>query len=693
MRFQNFRWIKPGEQISFHGFSSSLGNFYYSDLEQRVLIPNIELLASEIGWQESKPFIPNIDFTTNKNFWMKIPVVEYKSFLAWIESDKNYNRLTINGFQHYFNGIQRRILHDTNENLVDNVEYRNLFQKLKNLYAHFINHKKISFQIRQLLEIMAIKNLNQVDLDWLLVNPMKPNLLLKFLFAKHATSKIPISKEIAFGWFIFNHQIYNGDKSYFNFDEFKKIFYDYFDSYLKEKWIIETKGFHEIITYSIHCTSCPTKVVINKEFYAGKLPIKAQRDFIHIGTKVNSRVEKIHNYLKTISLKFDEKSSNLVDDYDSQRFKNSIKNRKIELNRIRNWILSHQMDLYYLVDFQELIAFLTNTIESSVLEVETTILKLLIQDTGYGVSPISEFHIIESNPYNQYVLFEFSNKKLPFIKRKQTDFYQIIISSAVWFNSSSTKYLDILFPLNNYINCKKNINETEKKLLNAYAYWLFHIELNLGDFLNKRISNLVSKEKRILANMLEYLVPNDNGFVNSITKNRLNQMVYWLKIPENDFSKELNYLIKEGKILNYNSITFSRKNIELKELDFVIRETIITEKALETSQIKDHLQHIFKEDEMEENHESKVLKENFDLDNENFEILKFLFKRDYHKIESILLKCNELKLMADNSIELINDWALELFDDVLIEKESDLFLIVEETKNLILKKFSNLDWE
>ncbi len=82
--------------------------------------------------------------------------------------------------------------------------------------------------------------------------------------------------------------------------------------------------------------------------------------------------------------------------------------------------------------------------------------------------------------------------------------------------------MDILLPLNNYINCKKNINETEKKLLNAYAYWLFHIEFNLGDFLNKRISNLVSKEKRILANMLEYLVPNDNGFVNSITKNRLN---------------------------------------------------------------------------------------------------------------------------------------------------------------------------
>lgn len=673
------RWIKAGEMIEVHGRKIINGFFYYGEVlksingfsvDPSLVDPSLEVSYSMNRAGEDIGYWPSYE---------RLNPGERATYLDWLASDRDNIFFGLSYAFIYLDGLERRVIIDSQEGFVTDSEFKEIFYEVKRLDQLYGDNHSFNRYSTNLMAIMCLLRPKVISIKELEHFKFHP-LIFKIKLSQIVIEGKAISADLAYEWLVnFSEYRLLTPAKRCN-AEFRKLFEIGFTKKFPEGFILK-----------------PNKTAIKVESIFANMVLAGARINIGFMPDITALKSPVNNQLKpladTCTEKLDAFSRYLGREGNSETDINALMLLPTELLqddnvtfKNLNTILSSEIEVTNgIMPVTKLWSLLGLDPPERINKKEIELLQSLCDVLGYGYAPDERYHNVRVKPDQNIVLYQNSNREefIPSVEFQKIALY-LRLGSLVALTDGQLDDNELNY-LHSLIVNNEHLKEFEKESLRAYLKWRLHSQSTLAG-LKSRIEKLGDKEIESIRSMIINVVLADG----ESSPDEIKQVEKIYRV----LGLESSLVIKDIHDLSVGGFNRTLTNETITQ-GVAIDQTVLAQHKAETKHVQNMLQEIFSEaennddltetikEEVEEIAPQSEVGENntLGLDSLHFQLYQRLVSRDEWSKDEMIILGEELNIMINGAIEVLNDWAFELVDSPIVEGSDPYYIdleIVEE---------------
>jgi uncharacterized tellurite resistance protein B-like protein len=686
------RWILPDECIKINGRNVTKGFIYFGG----VLISannNGRLESSLIDESRTTSDAKEIDnaeeiYTDESlGYWPSYATLSKECrgiFLDWLASNRSNPNMPVGYVFIYFYGFERRIVFDSKEDIVSDIEFVSIFKEVGRLNKIYGSNRSFKNYSNSLLELMSFLRPDVTGVKLFDLPTTSDQLSFKLALGRSVQELKPIHAELAFLWLKYSDGYSFKTPARRCDSEFLQLFKLRYQDKFKEG--IKVKPNKTKLKLGYHSASASVGYM---ELDAGDLPDPSILSApIKKLTPIADRCcEELDAYSRYLGRKG---SSNndvaalilLPDDLINESTSPVIK-------KFKQWANQIVIEYDGLATIEQLWDHVGTPLPATINKKESELLHLLAEKAGYGIAPDVRFHHAKMQPEGNVAIFAGGHGAY---FEPSDDFYQIQMSlrlGAMVANADSNLHDAEHIVLKSLIDNNSKLSPVEKKSLHAYLTWQLNTQANMAG-MKAKLDMLSSDEKDIVSRFIISVALAD-GKIDANEIKQIEKLYSSLGLNKSVVANDVHGLATESitshktqKLSVASNAQHSSNAIDApKDAVFRLDMGVLALHEEETNHVKSILGNIFEDDDDDLLPEVNVSIDPSGLDKPHYSLYQKLVEKeqwakdDFHKL------CAELGLMVDGAIETINDWSFSGVDAPVLDDDGDIFVdfeIVEELK-------------
>jgi len=676
------RWINNNETMTIKNTTINKGFFYYGGV-----LKSLDGYSSESSLVDDKLKIQNSEMTYSDNslgYWPQFISISPKcrgAYINWLASDRSDKNTPIGYVFIYFYGIERRVLIDGQNNLVDDSEYISLFDEINRLRKIFQENRSFYNYSTRLMEYMCLSRQKVVSIledeeDYLTSND---SLLFKHKLATTVANGMPIMSELAMQW-LKNYPEYCLKTPARRCEkEFAELFKYRFSEKYKNNFIVKPNKTKLKMSYYPASSSIQGINIEQQDLPDPSMLKGPTKKLIDIAEKCIQKLDAYSRYLGKKNTKRNDVEALLLlpDQIESKESLNLISS----IQKICSDIIKNNNGIITFKNFWNTTdIFLPKKINKK----ENEILIKLAQKANFGIAPDYRFHIAKPSVEGNIVIFEEGHGDFFDPSTTFNEIGMILRLGVMVARSDSTVDISEIDILKQQIDFNTNLSPVEKKSLHAYLTWKLNSPIDMFG-LKKSLGKISQEGKKFISKILINIAIAD-GSIDPAEITQLEKLYTALDIDKNLVTSDIHNFASE--MSNIHKIQSSKmKPIKEKDDKFKLDKDILALHETETKDVQNILSAIFVDEKTEilaEKTVDKVPAElNNGLDLKHNSLYDTLITKEKWNRKEIEKICQKLGIMVDGAIEVINDWSFEKVDSPLIEDDEYIYIDKEIVEELV----------
>ncbi|TFH75210.1 ATPase [Gammaproteobacteria bacterium LSUCC0112] len=672
------RWIDKNEQLTIHGRQISRGFFYFGGIlnslsgygvepslvdEQRPALPRYELTGPSLHTDESLGYWPSYA-TLSKGC--------RAAYLDFLASDRTSPNTPIGYVFMYFYGLERRVIENRTNNVVNDQEFMDIFEEVLRLSNVFVENRSFRSYSANFLELMALFRPALLQHRTADIPETNNALSFKVKLATAVSKGIPVDADLALDWLKNTYEYSLKTPARRCEKEFRQLFRIRFNEKFSSGFLVKPNKTKLSLSYH-SASSGISGVNLDLEELPDPSVLKAPiNKLVPIAEQCTSELNSYSRYLgKEGTSKNDisalmllpkilvnETTSPLIESFKLWA-EQLIQNNKGQTT-VRDFWSHTGMPLPKIIGKKD-IDLLTN----------------LATKAGIGIAPDQRFHLAKFKISDNIVLFAPGHGEF---FEPSPAYLQVMLAlrlGAIVATVDQTVKQNEELALNRLIEYDDKLSITEKNSLFAYSTWLLNSPINSAG-LNTKIALLDKNQTDFLKKFIISIALAD-GRIDAVEIKQIEKLYTALGLDRSMVTIDIHQFTASHRV-SVSSTSGSENSKEAFELD----EGILAMHESYTSDAKTILENIFaieddpapEQPSQSDNHQGSLSLAHKALFEEL--ITKSIWARhDVHEL------CGKLNLMVDGAIETINDWAYEKVDAPVLDDDGNIYVdleIVEELK-------------
>lgn len=661
-------WVKPGQSVTVNDCVISGGNFYFGgqldDLddygtEASLVDDSLKIENSESDYEDE-----------SLGYWPKFISLSPKArsaYLNWLAGNRSESKTPLGYVFIYFYGLERRIVVDSIEKVVDDLEFKTLFEeilRLKNTYGG--NRSFANYSVR-LLEIICLLRPGVVSQPELEKRPQRDSLLFKYRLATAVNEGQSISAEQALAWLRFYPE-YNlktpARRCIYEFSQmFTRIYnYKYGDGLVIKPNKTRLKIEYYPASSSLRGISLPQQDLPDPSNLKGPI-----NKLIAIADECTDELDPYSRYLaKAETSRTDIEAVLLLPDLLSDL------GVTLGLGKFTKWADNAISTNNGLVTVEEFWSYTKSDLPDKINKKQAELIQNLAQKAGYGIAPDTRYHHAKVSVDGSLVLFPEGHGKYfepskSFLGTGMT----LRLGAMVAAIDSHIDQTEIHL-LTQLIDHDTNLSPVEKHSLHAYLIWRLNSPANITG-LKARVETLGQAEKAAISRILIAVAMAD-GRIDPDEIKQIEKLYVLLGLDKDLVMSDIHGM-SSGKAGLHSTKPQASKAAVTFELD----ESILAIHESETKDVQSMLGAIFIEDETEETEvETTAAEDELGIDPSHYALFESLIGKDKWQREEVEVLCRTTGLMLNGALETINDWSFDKVDAAVLEEDGDAIYVDQE---------------
>ena len=664
------RWIKSGESITINGQTFTGGNFYFGGKLSSLDGYGIEAsLVDESLKVENKPSSFEDE---SLGYWPKFSSLTPKgrgAYLSWLSGNKSDPETPLGYMFIYFYGLERRIVVDSVKQMVDDAEFKSLFDEILRLKGIYGSSHSFSNYSTRLLEIMCILRPHAVSHPELEKTPQRNSLLFKHRLAFTVSEGKPVPAELALAWIWF-YPDYNLKKPARRCGyEFSQMFTRLYGKKYGDGIVVKPNKTRLKIEY--HPASSSLRGI---SFPQQDLPdpsdLKSSvNKLIAIADECTTELDTYSRYLaKPDTSHKDIEAILLLPDCLSDL------GATLGLGEFKKWADDAILTKNGLVDVEEFWTYTKLPLLVKINKKEVELIQNLAQKAGYGMAPDARYHHAKVSADGKLVLFSEGHGKYFEPSKAFSEMGMVLRLGAMVATIDSHVDQAELNSLTQLIDYDTNLSLTEKRSLHAYLAWRLNTPSNVMG-LKAKVELLGKTEKVAVSRMLVGVAMAD-GKINSEEIKQLEKLYTLLGLDKMLVTGDIHEM--SSSKVGVRPVSHRSETISSTSTSFQLDESILAIHESETKDVQSMLSAIFVEDELDDSATDSTIVEETGIDKQHYALFESLIRKDKWTREEVEALCRDSGLMVGGALETINDWSFDKVDVAVLEEDGDAIYIDQE---------------
>lgn len=669
------KWIEYGQSITISGQTFSSGNFYFGGklssldgygTEASLVDDSLKVEKKTSNYKEG-----------NLGYWPKFISLTPKrrgAYLNWLSGSRSDPETSLGYVFIYFYGLERRITVDSIKQLVDDSEFKSLFDEILRLKKIYGGIRSFSNYSTRLLEIMCLLRPHVVSHPELEKIPQRDSLLFKHRLATTVNEGEPISAELALAWIRF-YPDYNLKKParccVFEFSQMFTRLYKkkYGDGIIVKPNKTRLKIEYNPASSSLRGISFPQQDLPDPSNL--KDPVNK---LIAIADECTAELEAYSRYLaKADTTRTDIEAVLLLPDE-----LNDL-GITLGLGEFKKWVDDAILMKNGLVNVDEFWTYTKSPLPAKINKKEAELMQSLAQKAGYGIAPDTRYHHAKTSADGKLVLFSEGHGKYFEPSKAFSEMGMVLRLGAMVAAIDSHVDQAEINSLTQLIDHDTNLSPTEKRSLHAYLLWRLNTPSNVTG-LKARVELLGKTEKAAVSRILVGVAMVD-GKIDPKEIKQLEKLYTLLGLDKALVTRDIHGMSSSKAGLRPSSP--QSETIASAPTSFQLDESILAIHESETKDVQSMLGAIFMEDESsaksdEVATENIAAEEEAGIDKQHYSLFESLIRKDKWSREEVEALCRDLELMVSGALETINDWSFEKVDAAVLEEDSDAIYVDQE---------------
>ncbi len=669
------KWIKPGQLISIKGHTVSSGNIYFGGR-----LSSLDGYGTEASLVDDSLKVedkPNSFEDENLGYWPKYNSLTAKgrgAYLNWLSGTRSDPETPLGYVFIYFYGLERRITVDSINEVVDDTEFKSLFDEILRLKSIYGKSRSFSNYSTRLLELMCLLRNHVVSDSALESAPQRDSLLFKHRLATSVFEEKPIPAEMALAWIRF-YPDYNLKKAARRCGyEFNQLFIRLYLKKFGDGIIVKPNKTRLKIEY--HPASSTLRgITLPQQDLPDPSNLKGPiNKLITIADECTAQLDAYSRYLaKPDTSRTDMEALLLLPDDLSDL------GHTLGLGKFKQWADDAILEKNGLVDVQEFWKFTKLPLPLKINKKESELIQNLVHKAGYGVAPDTRYHHAKACPDGKLVLFSEGHGKYFEPSKAFSEMGMALrLGSMVATIDSHVDHAELNL-LTQLIDHDTNISPTEKRSLHAYLVWRLNTPSNITG-LKARVELLGKTEKAAVSRILVGIAMAD-GKIDPEEIKQLEKLYTLLGLDKTLVTGDIHGMSSSKASLRApNSTT---ESILPVSTSFQLDESILAIHESETKDVQSMLGAIFMEDESDgESNETAsdntTIDEGLGIDKQHYSLFESLIRKDKWTRDEVEVLCRDSGLMISGALETINDWSFDKVDAAVFEEDGDSIYVNQE---------------
>lgn len=669
------KWIKSGKSITIKGQAFTGGNFYNGGK-----LSSLDGYGTEASLVDDSLKIENKPSTfedESLGYWPKFISLTPKgrgAYLSWLSGNRNDPGTPLGYVFIYFYGIERRITVDSIKQIVDDSEFKALFDEVLRLKGIYGSSRSFSNYSIRLLEIMCLLRPHVVSHPDLEKTPQRDSLLFKHRLATKVNNEKPIPTELALAWIQF-YPDYNLKKPARRCGyEFSQMFTRLYSKKYGDGIVVKPNKTRLKIEYhpassSLRGISLPQQGLPDPSNLKGPV-----NKLIAIADECTAELDAYSRYLgKPDTSRTDIEAVLLLPDELSDL------GATLGLGKFKKWAGDAISTKKGLVDVEEFWTYTKSPLPSKINKKEAELIQNLAQKAGYGVAPDTRYHHAKTSADGKLVLFPEGHGKYFEPSKAYSEMGMALRLGAMVATIDSHVDQAELNLLTQLIDHDNNLSPTEKQSLHAYLVWRLSTPSNITG-LKARLEALGKTEKAAVSRILVGVAMADGKIYPEEIK-QLEKLYTMLGIDKALVTGDIHGMTSSKAGLRPSSS--QSETASSVPTSFQLDESILAIHESETKDVQSMLGAIFVEDEPtgesdDSTTDSTTTEEEIGIDKQHYALFESLIRKDKWTREKVEALCRDSGLMVSGALETINDWSFDKVDAAVLEEDGDAIYVDQE---------------
>lgn len=669
------KWIKSGEPITIKGQTFSSGNFYFGGK-----LGSLDGYGTEASLVDDSLKVesqPSSFEDESLGYWPKFISLTPKgrgAFLSWLSSNRSDPETPLGYVFIYFYGLERRIVVDSIDQAVDDVEFKSLFDEILRLKGIYGSSRSFSNYSTRLLEFMCLLRPQVVSHPELEKSPQRDSLLFKHRLATTVSEKKPVPAELALAWIRFYPE-YNLKKPARRcIYEFSQMFTRLYSKKYGEGIVVKPNKTRLKIEYhpassSLHGISFPQQDLPDPSNLKGPT-----NKLIAIADECTAKLDAYSRYLaKPNASRTDIEAVLLLpDELDDLR-------STLGLGKFKKWVDDTISTKNGLVNVEEFWRYTKSSLPSKINKKEAELIQNLAQKAGYGIAPDTRYHHAKTSIDGKLVLFPEGHGKYFEPSKEFNEMGMTLRLGAMVATIDSHVDQTEKKLLMQLIDHDTNLSPTEKQSLHAYLLWRLNTPSNVTG-LKARVGTLGKTEKVAVSRILVGVAMAD-GKIDPGEIKQLEKLYTLLGLDKALVTGDIHGM-SSGKA-SLRPVNTQLEGSSPTTTSFQLDESILAIHESETKDVQSMLGAIFMENETTDEPDetitdSAAIEEESGIDKDHYALFESLIRKDKWTREEVAALCSDSGLMVGGALEIINDWSFDKVDTAVLEEDGDAIYVDQE---------------
>lgn len=674
------RWIKPGETITLQTRVITRGNFYcgmelinspsqhyYSNNANDASLVNGDLLTS---------FAPENYQDESLGYWPSYASLSPScrgAYLNWLAGDRSEASCPIGYVFIYFYGLERRILLDGKQGMVDDNEFRQIFDEILRLRNIFKENYSFRNYSARLIDVMLFLRPEIVSTPqpsaYILTNE---SLSFRFHLAKTVEAGFPVPEEMALAWVIYYPLYALRTPARRCESEFAALFKQRYTQKFGAGLIVKPNKTRLKLEY-IPANNTLRGIALQQPDLNDPSMLKTPlQKLIQIAESATDELEAYSRYLGKKDTSESDISAIVLlpDEILSEDNKKLISNFKI-------WADERIHEHNGLVPLSAFWECLGISSPEKINKKETELMQGFTRKAGYGYAPDSRYHYAKPEHDGNIVLFAYEPGE---ILIPSSGFASVSIAlrlGAQMARADSEIDESERALLRRIIDNNHILSAVEKRSLHAYLVWRLNTLPNAAG-LKARIVQLSIKERTSIGEIIVSVACTDGKITPSEIR-QLEKIYAHLGLDSTTVASDVHHFSTSSKFSS--SASGGSQAPEIFSLD----KNILARHESETKDVQNLLNTIFEDEQPEEQVKTSVPVSQpvlTNLDEAHSALYERLLQQEAWAREEATELCKNLGLMLSAAVETINDWSFERVDAPVLEDDDQIYVDLEIAQEL-----------
>lgn len=668
------KWIKPGETIQIKGKVITKGNFYFGGQLSSLDGYNTEASLVDDSLNAAKQPITYED--ESLSYWPKYSSLSSGcrgAYLHWLAGSRDNPATPIGYVFIYFYGLERRVVVDSMQGLVDDSEFQSLFAEIIRLQKAYDESRSFLSYSTRLLEIMCLLRPNLVSHPEWEKSPPRDSVLLKYRLAKTVDEGKPIDAELGLAWLKFFPDYMFRTPARRCSSEFNQLFIRLYTKKYAEGILVKPNKTRLKIDYSPASSSLRGGINILQEDLPDPSFLKGPtHKLVAIAEECTDKLDAYSRYLGKQGASRTDISAVLL----LPEELNDLAARA-GLDEFRQWAESCMTEKDGLVDVSEFWQFTKTPLPEKINKKESDLIQMLAGKAGFGIAPDTRYHHAKPSVDGKLVLFSEGHGRHFEPSRAFNEMGMALRLGAMV--ASVDDHMDVSERalLKRLIDQDTNLSPVEKRSLHAYLIWRLNTPANVSG-LKARLEKLDSDGKASVSRILVGVALAD-GKIDPQEVKQLEKLYTLLGLDKS---------LVTGDIHNLTTNKDTRSGIQRTTpatkapAGFHLDASVLAIHESQTRDVQNMLGTIFVEEEPvaassgpEPDSDDQQDK---GIDATHYNLYEQLIGKNQWSLGEVDGLCQKLGLMTAGAIETINDWVFEKVDAPVLEEEADVVLVDQD---------------